>query len=96
MSPSLERLFDQYAGAHQDPRNKLCHRVGIPLIAISVVVLLASAGEASWAWWLFGVGWAFQFVGHTFERTWPEFMKNPVFLLIGPLYFVRELFKKSH
>lgn len=95
MTTSLDRYFEQYAQAHRDPRNKLCHRIGIPLIVISLVALFGTAGEAAWAWWIFGIGWAFQFVGHAFERTWPEFMKNPIFLVIGPLYFVRELLKKS-
>jgi len=96
MSTSLDRLFEQYAAAHQDPRNTLCHRIGIPLIAVSLVALVSTSGGAPWAWWVFGIGWAFQFMGHAFERTWPEFMKNPIFLVIGPLYFVRELLKKAH
>lgn len=89
----LQELYAQYGKAHQDPRNKLCHKIGIPMIVVAIVGLLVTGG-AAWAWWLFGIGWAFQFVGHAFERTWPEFMKNPVFLIVGPLYFVRELRRK--
>jgi len=86
----LEALLDQYGAAHQDPRNKFCHKVGIPLIIVSIIGLFVTWG-ATWAWVLFGLGWVFQFVGHAFERTWPEFMRNPIFLFVGPLYFVREL-----
>lgn len=91
---SLEKLLEQYGAAHKDPRNKLFHKLGIPMITISIVALLLTQG-AAWAWWVFGVGWLFQFVGHAFERTWPEFMKNPIFLFVGPIYFVRELRRRK-
>jgi uncharacterized membrane protein YGL010W len=90
----LEALFDQYEAAHKDKRNKICHKIGIPLIILSLIFLISSRGESMWAWWVFGVGWAFQFVGHAFEKTWPEFLKNPIFLIVGPLYFVREIQRK--
>ncbi len=90
---SLESLMNQYARAHSDPRNKFCHKVGIPLIIVSIIALFVTQG-AAWAWWVFGVGWVFQFIGHAFERTWPEFMKNPIFLFVGPLYFAREISRK--
>jgi uncharacterized membrane protein YGL010W len=91
---NLDALMKQYAQAHTDPRNKLCHKIGIPLIVVSIVALMASMG-AAWAWWLFAIGWGFQFVGHAFERTWPEFIKNPVFLIVGPLYFIREMRRRN-
>jgi len=91
---SLDKLLNQYGAAHKDPRNKFFHKLGIPMIIVSIIALLISGG-AAWAWWVFGIGWAFQFVGHAFERTWPEFMKNPIFLLIGPLYFVREIRRRK-
>ena len=90
---NLDELYDQYGKAHSDHRNKICHKIGIPMIVVSIVALVVTTG-AAWAWWLFGIGWGFQFVGHAFERTWPEFMKNPVFIIVGPLYFVRELRNK--
>lgn len=40
----------------------------------------------------FILGWVFQLVGHRFEGTKPKFLENMVYLLIGPLYFFRELF----
>jgi uncharacterized membrane protein YGL010W len=91
---SLQNLLDQYGKAHRDPRNKICHKIGIPLIIVSLIALLIQGWNLEWAWWAFGIGWAFQFVGHAFERTWPEFMRNPIFLVIGPIYFVNEISKK--
>jgi len=90
----LQELFDQYGKAHSDSRNKICHKIGIPLIIVSLIALITQGWGTEWAWWMFGIGWAFQFIGHAFERTWPEFMKNPIFLAIGPLYFVNEIIKK--
>jgi uncharacterized membrane protein YGL010W len=33
-------LFDEYGAYHTDPRNRLCHEIGIPLIVLGVVTLL--------------------------------------------------------
>ena len=33
-------LFDDYATYHRDPRNRLCHEIGIPLIVLSLEALL--------------------------------------------------------
>ncbi|MEO5668139.1 MAG: DUF962 domain-containing protein [Bdellovibrionota bacterium] len=90
----LDSLLDQYGQAHRDPRNKLCHSLGIPMIIFSIVALFATGG-AAWAWWVFGIGWALQFIGHAFERTWPEFMRNPIFLVLGPLYFARKIRRRG-
>jgi uncharacterized membrane protein YGL010W len=38
---------------------------------------------------LFIAGWIFQFVGHAIEGNQPAFFKNPVYLLVGPLWLVR-------
>ncbi|HSF18812.1 MAG TPA: Mpo1-like protein [Vicinamibacteria bacterium] len=40
-SARLSALFDDYARYHAHPMNKLCHYFGIPLIAFTVVGLLA-------------------------------------------------------
>lgn len=90
----IKEWLNQYGQAHRDPRNKFCHKIGIPLIILSLIGLIIYGVESYWSWGLFTLGWIFQFVGHAYERTWPEFMKNPIFLLIGPLYFVQEVRKK--
>jgi uncharacterized membrane protein YGL010W len=33
-------LFDDYAAYHRDPRNRLCHEIGIPLIVLSAEAML--------------------------------------------------------
>lgn len=33
-------LFDDYGRYHRDPRNRLCHEIGIPLIVLSLEALL--------------------------------------------------------
>src|SRR5258706_11190201 len=71
--------ISEYAESHQHPTNRLCHTIGIPMIAVSgfffaagiVVprVLVVAAG-------LFVVGWIFQFIGHAYEKKPPEFFKD--------------------
>ena len=76
----------EYARSHQHPVNRVCHTVGIPLIALSVVFLpLALVAPRLWtvAGVLFVLGWAFQLVGHAFERKAPEFLKDWRFLFVG-------------
>ena len=76
----------EYAGSHQHPVNRLCHTIGIPLIALSVPLFgLALAVSRLWPLpvALFAIGWAFQFVGHAFERKAPEFLKDWRFLFVG-------------
>lgn len=75
-------LFAKYQSDHQDPRNQACHKIGIPLIALSfpvgatVVGLPLAAG-------MFTVGWTFQFVGHAFEGKKPSFVDDKRALLVG-------------
>lgn len=33
-------LFDEYGAYHRDPRNRLCHEIGIPLIVLALDALL--------------------------------------------------------
>lgn len=54
---------------------------GLPLLYIS-------AG-------LFIVAWIFQFIGHILEGKKPSFFKDMQFLLIGPAWIVRQVFRKS-
>jgi uncharacterized membrane protein YGL010W len=49
------------------PINRACHTIGIPMIALSVLVAGAAlfvGGLWRWALALFVVGWVFQFIGH--------------------------------
>ncbi len=83
---SNEEWIAEYASGHQHPVNRACHTVGIPMIAVSIALALASpfvAGMWRWAVALFVVGWVFQFVGHYYEKKPPEFFKDWRFLFVG-------------
>lgn len=83
-----------YGRSHQHPRNRFCHTVGIPLIALSVLGFgLALAFHRLWpaAAGLFVLGWIFQFVGHAYERKPPEFLTDWRFLLVGLRWWVAKL-----
>jgi hypothetical protein len=41
-----EEWIAQYAKSHQHPVNRLCHTIGIPLIAVSVPLFLGLSGLA--------------------------------------------------
>ncbi|NUQ21454.1 MAG: DUF962 domain-containing protein [Gemmatimonadaceae bacterium] len=83
---SSEEWVAQYATSHQHPINRFCHTVGIPMIALSVILFVVSiwvAGLWKTALALFVVGWIFQFVGHAFEGKPPEFFHDWRFLFVG-------------
>ena len=71
---------------HQHPLNRLTHSIGIPMIVVSLPLFFFNW---RWALLLFIVGWIFQFVGHAIEGNQPAFFKNPVYLLVGPLWVLR-------
>src|SRR5687767_6662878 len=84
----------EYAKSHTHPANRLCHTIGIPMIALSVV-LAATALVAAPLWKvaaaLFVVGWIFQFVGHAYERKPPEFLKDWRFLFVGLRWWLAKM-----
>jgi len=81
-------FMEQYKAKHQHPLNRLTHSIGIPMIVLSLPVVFFS-----WRWGLglFIVGWAFQFLGHIIEGNQPAFFRNPIYLLVGPLWMFRRL-----
>jgi uncharacterized membrane protein YGL010W len=84
----------QYATSHQHPVNRVCHTIGIPLIALSIplfVVALLVPGFWKIPLALFVVGWVFQFIGHAFEGKPPEFFKDWRFLFVGLRWWVAKL-----
>ena len=81
-----EEWVAQYASSHQHPVNRKLHTVGIPIIALSVLLFIAGfAMRALWPWAiaLFVFGWVLQFIGHYYEKKPPEFLKDPRFLFVG-------------
>jgi uncharacterized membrane protein YGL010W len=76
----------QYAQSHQHPANRLCHTLGIPMIALSIVLFVVAAIVPGF--WLvpvglFVLGWILQFIGHAYERKPPEFFQDWRFLFVG-------------
>lgn len=88
----------EYSAGHRNPVNRVCHTVGIPMIAISVA-LIPLALWRPWVWelaaCLFLAGWIFQFVGHAFERKPPEFFKDWRFLFVGLRWWLAKMAGKA-
>ena len=79
-------FMEDYKAKHRHPLNRLMHSIGIPMIVVSLPLFFFSW---RWALALFVVGWIFQFVGHWIEGNQPAFFRNPIYLLIGPLWVAR-------
>lgn len=91
---SWEEWISQYQESHQHPINRMTHTVGIPMIALSVVlapvgVFVPALGFVAAG--LFVVGWIFQFIGHAFEGKPPEFLKDWRFLFVGLRWWFAKL-----
>ena len=82
-------FMENYKEKHRHPLNKLSHSIGIPMIVISLPLFFFV--KWYWALALFVIGWIFQFVGHAIEGNQPAFFKNPMYLLVGPAWFLRRV-----
>ena len=86
--------IEEYGHSHQHPVNRICHTLGIPLIALSIPLFAVSLFVTGWwrlALALFVVGWVFQFVGHAFEGKPPEFLRDWRFLFVGLRWWVAKI-----
>ena len=88
-----DEWIEEYSEAHHHPINKLLHSIGIPMIAVSLLLIPVSFFVTGF--WriplaLFTFGWILQFIGHYFEGKPPEFFKDWRYLLVG----LRWWFKK--
>ncbi len=81
-----ESFIENYKAKHRHPLNRLTHSFGIPMIVVSLPLVFFSW---RWALALFVVGWVLQFVGHAVEGNRPAFFRNPVYLIVGPLWLAR-------
>jgi uncharacterized membrane protein YGL010W len=95
---SWKEWIREYSAGHQNPVNRACHTVGIPMIAIS----LAISPFAFWHPWLlapaaalFVLGWTLQFAGHAFEGKPPEFFKDWRFLFVGLRWWFAKMAGKA-
>jgi uncharacterized membrane protein YGL010W len=92
---SWDEWVEEYSESHRNRINQLTHTVGIPMIAISILMLpvcLFVPGLWIVAAGLFIVGWIFQFIGHYFEGKPPEFFKDWRFLFVGLRWWFRKTF----
>jgi uncharacterized membrane protein YGL010W len=95
---SWDDWIRQYSTSHQNPVNRAFHTLGIPMIAVSVLltpllfwhrrlwILLAA---------LFVCGWIFQFIGHAFEGKPPEFFQDWRFLFVGLRWWFAKMAGKA-
>jgi uncharacterized membrane protein YGL010W len=95
---SWDEWIAQYSTSHRNAVNRACHAVGIPMIAISLLLIPVAAWHP--AWWmmvvvLFVGGWIFQFVGHAFERKPPEFFTDWRFLFVGLRWWFAKMAGKA-
>jgi len=82
-------FVENYKAKHQHPLNRLSHSIGIPMIVVSLPLFF---WNWRWALGLFALGWVFQFVGHAIEGNSPAFFRNPVYLVVGPVWLARRAF----
>ena len=91
---SWDDWIEEYAESHQNPINKLMHSFGIPMIALSLLLVPFSffvGGLWRIALGLFVIGWILQFVGHYFEGKPPEFLKDYRFLFVGLRWWFKKI-----
>ena len=84
--------YERYRASHRHPINRAFHSVGIPAIIVALPMLLVNWRIALGLW---VGGWICQFVGHAVEGTMPSFFRNPVYLLVGPVWWCRKLFRSE-
>ena len=87
--PGLAHYMAQYDHEHKSIWNKLLHAFGIPLIFAGMVLFVLM----HWKWGLasFVGGWLLLLVGHRIEGNNPAFFQGPIYLLVGPIWVLKEL-----
>lgn len=88
MAFDIKAYMAKYNEDHQHPVNRALHSVGIPMIVASLPIfpfnpLLGAS--------MFVFGWILQFIGHAFEGKAPSFFRDPTFLLVGPMWFLKKI-----
>lgn len=92
-APTNMGYLENYKQSHQNKINRALHTVGIPMIVVSLPLFF---WEWKWALGIFIVGWILQFAGHIFEGKPPSFFSNPVYLITGPLWWIKKTFGKNN
>jgi len=88
-----------YEETHQNERNRLLHRIGIPMIVGGAAALLLSKPLRP-LWTLgalsFTAGWTLNIVGHTrHEKNAPAFADDPLSFIAGPVWDWQQLRSKK-
>jgi uncharacterized membrane protein YGL010W len=86
--PSLDEYMGKYDHEHHNGWNKLLHGIGIPMIFAGLVMVFF---DWRWGIGLFLGGWVLLFTGHKIEGNNPAFFQGPVYLLVGPIWVLKEL-----
>ena len=87
-------IMAQYAASHQHPVNKALHVAGIPMMALSALLLFLSL---EWghlfpvALALLASGWLLQSIGHVFEGKAKEPLNEWRFPLVGLRWWLRRM-----
>ena|SRR6266850_3622834 len=91
---SWDEWIHEYSHSHQHPINRVCHMIGIPLIAASIplfVIILFLRDFWIVPALMFAAGWALQFMGHAFEHKLPEFFHDWRFLFVGLRWWLAKM-----
>lgn len=88
MAFDFKAYMAKYNEDHQHPVNRTLHTIGIPMIVASLPILPLNPLLGST---MFVVGWILQFIGHAFEGKAPSFFRDPTFLLVGPMWFLKKI-----
>jgi uncharacterized membrane protein YGL010W len=91
---SWDDWIEEYAQGHEHPMNRLMHTFGIPMIALSLLMIpfcFFVFGLWRVALALFVIGWILQFIGHYFEGKPPEFFKDWRFLFVGLRWWLKKV-----
>lgn len=92
---SWDEWISEYSKSHEHPINRLTHKFGIPMIALSILLIPGIFFiERFWIipLALFIIGWVLQFIGHAFERKPPEFFRDWRFLFVGLRWWIKKTF----
>jgi uncharacterized membrane protein YGL010W len=92
---SWDDWIEEYSESHQNKINEITHKIGIPLIALSILSIpLVFFLDGFWkiSVGAFVVGWILQFIGHFFEGKPPEFLKDYRFLFVGLRWWFKKTF----
>ena len=77
----IQQFLKNWKERHRDRWNLLLHTIGIPLTVMAIIPLVK--GKFLWATALFVLGYIFQFVGHTHEKS-----------EVGEFLWIKKLLKK--